>query len=260
LWILGEHRLLCGDSTVEADVKRLMGKSKAALFATDPPYFVEYTGDDRPKTGKDWSGVYYEVDTAGAATFMESFYSLAFGIVKPNAALYLWYANKVYKMIEGVCEKVDILIHQQIIWVKPCILLGYSYYPWRHEPCLLMWRRGKKPTPIQGKANAFSTVWPVGFDKDGDPTTPEYYSDVWELDYGGKKKGPSGIEHPTIKPVEVFAIPMRVHTKPGDFGIRHSDHRGREARAALLRDGKAAAVRRCCRRSLAAVDGPEGQT
>ena len=78
-----------------------------------------------------------------------------------------------------------------------------------------MWKRGQKP-PYNSKGRSIGTVWPVGYDKSGDPTTPEYYTDVWELDYEGKKR-PVGIEHPTVKPVEVFAIPMRVHTRTGDI-------------------------------------------
>lgn len=61
LWILGNHRLLCGDSTSDEDVARIMNGEKASLFATDPPYCVDYTGADRPTGGKDWSDVYHEV-------------------------------------------------------------------------------------------------------------------------------------------------------------------------------------------------------
>jgi DNA modification methylase len=118
-------------------------------------------------------------------------------------------------LIEDVCDEMDILIHQRIIWVKPCVVLGYSFYSWRHEPCLLMWKHGQMPA-YSGKARSIGTVWPVGYNKSGDPTTPEYYTDVWELDYEGKKR-PTGIDHPTVKPVEVFAIPMRVHTSTGDI-------------------------------------------
>ena len=216
LWILGKHRLLCGDSTKAEDVERLMKKEKASLFATDPPYFVEYTGDDRCKKGKDWTGVYHEVNTKDAPSFIEKVYTLSFQITEKNTAMYMWYADKACNLVEPAIEKLKILIHQKIIWVKPCILLGFSYFPRRHETCLFMWRQSKKPIPIKGKANQYDTIWPVGYQRTGDPTTPEYYSDVWDLDYDGKKR-PTRIEHPTIKPVEVFAIPMRIHTKAGDI-------------------------------------------
>jgi len=214
LWILGNHRLLCGDSTSDEDVARIMNGEKASLFATDPPYCVDYTGADRPTGGKDWSDVYHEVDIPDAKEFMKKFYSVGLKYVKEHTAFYLWHASKRRSMIDEVCDSLGILVHQQIIWVKPCAVLTYSFYSWRHEPCLLMWIKGQKP-PYKPKDKSIGSVWMVGFLRTGDPTKPEYYNDVWELDWEGKKRN-SGLQHPTVKPTEVFAIPMRVHTSPGD--------------------------------------------
>lgn len=218
LWILGKHRLLCGDSTKEVDVARLMNGKKASLFATDPPYSVDYTGDDRPKAGKDWSDTFHDIDTAKVKKFMKDFFSIGLKHLKKNTALYLWHASKRRRYIEDICDELGILIHQQIIWEKPCATMTYSFFMWQHEPCLLMWVKGNKPIwrayKIEGKQ--LGTVWPIGYIRSGDPTTPEYYTDVWRLDYDGKKR-PAGLEHPTVKPIEIFAIPMRVHTKTGDI-------------------------------------------
>ncbi len=214
LWILGDHRLLCGDSTSDEDVARIMNGEKASLFATDPPYCVDYTGANRPTGGKDWSDVYHEVDIPDAKEFMKKFYSVGLKYIKENTALYLWHASKRRSMIDEVCDSLGILVHQQIIWVKPCAVLTYSFYSWRHEPCLLMWIKGQKP-PYKPKDKSIGSVWTVGFLRTGDPTKPEYYNDVWELDWEGKKRN-SGLQHPTVKPTEVFAIPMRVHTSPGE--------------------------------------------
>jgi len=215
LWILGEHRLLCGDSTKEEDVARLMNNEKADLFATDPPYCVDYTGANRPTGGRDWSDVYHEVDIPDAREFIKKFYSVGLKYIKENSALYLWHASKRRSMIDDVCNELGILVHQQIVWVKPCAVLTFSFYSWRHEPCLLMWVKGKKPA-YRPKDKSIGTVWTIDYLKAGDPTTPEYYTDIWELDWDGKKRN-TGIEHPTVKPTEVFAIPMRVHTRPGDI-------------------------------------------
>jgi DNA modification methylase len=218
LWLLGDHRLLCGDSTNPEDVGRLMGQVRAKLFATDPPYCVDYTGKDRPKSrGKDWSDEYNETDIKDLEQFLVQVYTIGLAVVSPHAAMYLWHADKRRSVIQKVAESLGIIIHQQLIWVKPCMVFGYSFYAWRHEPCVLMWRKGSKPEIDKEKrtlTNAVTTVWPVGLQRTGDPTTPAYYSDVWELDYDGKRhrSGP----HPTMKPVEVFAIPMRIHTQPGD--------------------------------------------
>jgi len=217
MWLLGDHRLLCGDSTKAEDVERVMAGEKARLFATDPPYCVDYTNVDRPGDNKAWKGVYLEVDASQTERFMQDFYVAGLHWVEPRTPLYLWHADARRPMIHRVCEAIGINIHQTIIWVKPCLVLGYSYYGWRHEPCLLMWlNKGKPRSPQEANlTNKTTTVWPLGYHKDGDPTTPEYYSDVWELGWDGKKRPPA-LGHPTIKPVECFAIPMRIHTQPGD--------------------------------------------
>jgi len=215
LWILGEHKLLCGDSTNEEDVIRLMQGEKASLFATDPPYCVDYTGANRPTGGHDWSDVYHEVDIPDAREFMKKFYTVGLKHIKENTALYLWHASRRRSMIEGICDELGILIHQQIVWVKPCAILTYSFYSWRHEPCLLMWVKGKKPF-YKPKDRSIGTVWTIDLLRTGDPANPEYYSDIWELDWEGKKRNP-GLLHPTVKPTEVFAIPMRVHTAVGEI-------------------------------------------
>jgi len=218
LWLLGKHRLLCGDSTKEHMVSRLMAGKKAALFATDPPYGVGYTGVGRPKKGRNWSDIFQDIDVEKSKKFMVDFFTVGLKHLKKNTAIYLWHASKRRKYIEDVCDELGLLIHQQIIWEKPCATMTYAIFMWQHEPCLLMWVKGNKPAwrahRIEGKR--LGTVWPMGYIRSGDPTKPEYYTDVWPMDFEGKKR-PSGIDHPTIKPVEAFAIPMRVHTKTGDI-------------------------------------------
>jgi len=102
LWLLGKHRLLCGDSTKEADVSRLMNGQKASLFATDPPYGVDYTGTDRPFRGTDWSEIYSDIEVAKLKIFLKSYYLVGLKYVKKNTALYLWHASKRRKDIEEV--------------------------------------------------------------------------------------------------------------------------------------------------------------
>lgn len=197
LWLLGGHRLLCGDSTSEEDVRRLFEGQKAQLFSTDPPYLVDYTGADRPGgVGKDWSESYNEVDIKDADKFFSSVFSLAQKLLKENAAWYCWHAHKRAALIEKVWEKLGVINHQQIIWVKPAAVHSYSYYPWRHEPCLMGWHQGHKPKHDGNNEHGITSVW--------------------ELDWEGKARA-GKTEHPTQKPVEIFAIPMRKHTKEGEI-------------------------------------------
>ena len=215
LWILGEHRLLCGSSTNPADVEKLMGGERAALFATDPPYCVDYTGLNKPSAGKDWSGVYHEVDIKDAGGFFYDFLWLGLEHIKKNAAIYVWHASRRYSLLEDAFNKLGILAHQIIIWVKPVAVQTYSIYYWRHEPCLLGWQKGHKPF-FRISQNKIGSVWYVGLEREGNPLEAGYYYDIWEIDWQGKKRPPQEVGYPTIKPTEVFAIPMRVHTKPGD--------------------------------------------
>lgn len=193
LWLLGAHRLLCGDSTDGADVAIVMNGEKALLVSTDPPYLVDYTGADRPgDSGKDWSNDYKEIEIKDARAFIEH----AVEHAVERAAWYIWHAHKRASMIESILEKHDIFVHQQIVWVKPTALHGYSFYPWQHEPCLFGWKRGHKPHHDGDNSHAVTTVW--------------------ALDWEGSARI-IGNEHPTQKPLEVFMRPMRKHTKEGDI-------------------------------------------
>ncbi len=200
LWILGNHRLLCGDSTKRDDVLRVMDGQKAALVATDPPYLVEYTGE-RPDRdggnsgGKDWSATYHEVEIKDADGFFRGVFTNVALVLGAHAPTYCWHAHKRQATIDRIWDEVGILNHQQIIWVKPVAVFGRMFWHQRHEPCLMGWAKGSRP--------------------DYDRDQGLEHSTVWEVDWAGKSRI-IGNEHPTQKPVELFARPMRRHTKAGD--------------------------------------------
>ncbi len=198
LWVLGDpehgHRLLCGDSTNLADVQRVMNGQKAALVATDPPYLVDYTGERPNDSGKDWTDVYHEVDIRDADGFFRAVFTNLLTVIAPHTAIYCWHAHKRQALISKVWADLGILDHQQVVWVKPTPVFGRVFWHFRHEPCMMGWVQGSAPT------------------HDGDQTI----NSVWEIDWEGKARI-VGNEHPTQKPVEVFARPMRKHTLPGDI-------------------------------------------
>jgi DNA modification methylase len=196
IWLLGGeggHRLLCGDSTQPGDVARVMQGETAALCATDPPYLVDYTGERPNDSGKDWSGVYHEVEITDAESFFTALFTNVKSVLAPKAAIYCWHAHRRCGLIQQVWERLGILDHQQIIWTKPTPLFGRVYWHFQHEPCLMGWVKGSMPE----------------HDGKHDHTT------VWNIDWEGKARI-VGNEHPTQKPVEIFARPMRKHTKRGD--------------------------------------------
>lgn len=203
LWVLGEHRLLCGDSTAAADVDRVLDGELAAIVATDPPYLVDYTGSRPAKgkraSGKDWSDVYHEIDIKDAETFFTRTFSEIARVMAPHAALYCWHAHRRCGLLQAVWERLGLLDHQQLVWVKPSSVIGRVTWHFRHEPCMMGWRKGERPP--HDNVHEFDSVWEVG----------------WETSEGeGEKRKHSG-EHPTQKPVELFARPIRKHTRPGDI-------------------------------------------
>jgi len=106
--------------------------------------------------------------------------------------VYTWHASKRQSLLEQAWEQNGLLIHQTIIWSKPRGVLTRSWYLWRHEPCYAGWPKGKMP------------------EKDRRPPTDA--TTVWEID----QTGTAGIDHPTVKPVEIFARPIEYHTRRGE--------------------------------------------
>jgi DNA modification methylase len=196
LWVLGEHRLLCGDSTQPETIQRVLAGERAALLSTDPPYCVDYTGNDRPihdgkPSGKDWSHVYREIDIADLGQFLDGVFSACLPHVADDAGIYIWHAHVQQPTIAAAFERHGLLLHQILVWVKPTATFGHCYYRWRHEPCAFGWKRGHKPTHGLGQLET-----------------------VWEADWEGLSRV-VGNEHPTQKPTRLFEIPMEQHTRPG---------------------------------------------
>lgn len=208
-WELDQHRLLCGNSRNSDDVATLMGPDLAALVATDPPYLVDYTGERQSGSGKNWTEVYDEKSMGDPEAFFTDVFARVLDVLAPHAAVYCWHAFKRYPLLQSVWRKLGLLDHQQIIWVKPVAVVGRSLYHWQHEPCLVGWREGSMPKLDRREVTSSVIVINAATVHGSEG------ADVWVQDWEGRKR-PAGNEHPTQKPVELFARPMRKHTKEGD--------------------------------------------
>ncbi len=192
LWILGDHRLLCGDSTNADDMARLMNGETAALLATDPPYLVDYQGGNHPQSwsnrpevrDKHWDD--YVDPTSGLAFFTE-WLRVALAHCRADVPVYQWHATRRQSLVEEAWKANGLLVHQTIIWAKARPVLTRCHFMWAHEPCFYGWPEGNMP------------------ERKPEPNART----VWEIDQQGEGHG----LHPTIKPIEVFRRPIGWHTR-----------------------------------------------
>ena len=185
LWVMGDHRLLCGDSTSIDAVKELMGGGLADMLLTDPPYNVAYEGKTKEKM-KIQNDAMSDV---AFRRFLKDAFQAADGVMKAGAAFYIWHADSEGYNFRGACADVGWSVRQCLIWKKQQFVMGRQDYHWQHEPCLYGWKDGA------------SHLWAA----DRKQTT------ILEFDRP-QRNG----EHPTMKPVALFEYQMLNNTKGSD--------------------------------------------
>lgn len=189
LWILGSHRLLCGDSTDSASVARLMNGEKADMVYTDPPYGVEYDESWREAAANHFGG-----STKGQLQNDDrADWEGAFLLFQAPVA-YVWHASSMAHIVRESLIKANYQVRQQIIWRKPFGVLSRQAYNWEHEPawyCVL-----KGCTANWAGDNKQTTVW--------DAENPNHC--MSKMGEGDTKTG-----HPTMKPVKLATIAIQNH-------------------------------------------------
>lgn len=174
LWQLGEHRLLCGDSTKEESYNFLMAGKQANLVITDPPYNVNYQGSaGKIKNDNMKDDAFYQFLLA-AFTNMEK--SMA-----DDASIYVFHADTEGLNFRKAFSDAGFYLSGTCIWVKQSLVLGRSPYQWRHEPILFGWKKKGKHCWYAGRKE----------------------STIWEFDKPKKNK-----DHPTMKPIPLLAYPI----------------------------------------------------
>lgn len=135
---LGEHFLMCGDSTDFIAVKKLCGDTLMDLLVTDPPYNVAYEG----KTEDALTIENDNMDDAKFREFLKDAFACADGVMRPGAAFYIWHADSEGFNFRGACRDIGWTVRQCLIWNKNQMVLGRQDYQWKHEPCLYGWKDG----------------------------------------------------------------------------------------------------------------------
>ena len=198
IWILGKHRLMCGDSTSMDHLATLTAGALVDMWLTDPPYNVDMTAKNKMlekagKARKDKTNFGIENDSMNDdqfRQFLRDSYTAANSVMKPGAVFYIWFADVETHNFTGALKDAGWALRQMLIWKKSSIVIGRKDYHFKHEPCLYGWKEGA------------AHLWA----SDRKQTT------VLEFD----KPSRNG-EHPTMKPVALFEYQMLNNTKGGDI-------------------------------------------
>lgn len=211
IWILGEHRLLVGDSTNPDDVKRLMDGAKADILYTDPPYGVSYKGTNFDIIKND------QLRDSELLNFLTKAFTNAHNYTKANPAIYVFYASKTHIEFEQALNYSGFEVKQQLIWQKG-FNLGRSDYHWSHEPMLYAIKRGNnskwygdrtQQTSLTKQTNEYDKLKKADLVKILEALHEG--QTVWQI----KKDAASTYQHPTQKPVELALRALENSTKRG---------------------------------------------
>lgn len=216
IWQLGQHRLMCGDSTDAADVAALMDGQQADAVVTDPPYNVAIENAAGKTIQND------DMSTDEFRQFLRAAFKQLDAHLKPGGAFYVWLASRTQATFEAALADNGLTVRQQLIWVKNALVLGRQDYQWRHEPCFYGWRDGaahwftpdrtqttvyedKPDYGSMSKADLVALLEQQYKAEDGPPSTVIF-----------EKKPMADDAHPTMKPVRLIARQIRNSTRPGE--------------------------------------------
>ena len=172
IWQLGEHRVMCGDSTSSDDVEKLMNGEKADILITDPPYNVDYTGKTKDKLKIDND----KMSNNDFLDFLSGFFDCALIEMKEGSPIYVFCPIEDGSFLNSFLNS-GFKLQSILVWVKNTIVLGRKDYQYKHEPILYGWKEGS------------AHKWYGEYDK----------STIIECD-----KPPRNGEHPTMKPLELL--------------------------------------------------------
>lgn len=186
IYKLGNHYLMCGDSTNAEDVKRLMNSQLADLIVTDPPYNVNYEG----KTDNNLKIMNDNMEDNQFYSFLESAFINLYDSIKAGGSIYVFHADTEGLNFRKAMMSSGFKLAECLVWVKNAFVMGRQDYHWKHEPVLYGWKPGASHYFINDRSQ--STV--LEFDK---PIRNE--------------------EHPTMKPIDLIAYLINNSSKKDEI-------------------------------------------
>jgi len=183
IFLLGKHRLMCGDSTISEDVNKLVDGNQIDMIFTDPPYNVDYEGSTGMKIQND-----KQKDDDFHKFLLDAFTNMA-NVIKPGGSIYCCHADTEGLNFRTAFKEAGFKLAECLVWVKNSLVLGRQDYHWRHEPILYGWKEGAGHYFVDDRTQ--DTVWEYNKPKANDL-------------------------HPTMKPLELVGKAIKNSSKKGE--------------------------------------------
>lgn len=215
---LGDHILMCGDSTKLEDIKKIARPGEIDLVITDPPYNVEYEGKKkkREKIKND------SMEEDEFSKFLKEIFSNIKELLKTGGAFYIWHADRNRFIFSKSLRDAGLEERQNLIWIKNNITIGRSDYQWKHEPCLYGWKEGAAHYFIADFTNTSVYDDVPNLARMNKNELKEYAKKLLEIIEDGttimrEDKPLTSPLHPTMKPVTLIAKQIKNSSKKGEL-------------------------------------------
>lgn len=217
IWKLGQHRLMCGDSTIKKDVKKLMNGATADMVFTDPPYNVNYEG----KTKEKLTIQNDKKDSRGFYQFLYDAFTVMGENIKQGGAMYVCHAHMESINFIASFQAAGFYLSQMLVWNKSTMALGRSDYQWKHEPILYGWKEGAAHYFIDDRTQTTVIEDNVNINKLTKDELKDLCKKLMEDHRAttiiNEDKPSINAEHPTMKPVKLVARFIRNSSRNGEI-------------------------------------------
>ena len=216
LWLLGKHKLVCGDSTNEKTTKALFEGRLADLYLTDPPYNVNYEGSDGQSIKND------NMSDEAFEKFLTEAFSCANKVMKAGAAYYIWHAESPKGVFRATANANLGQVRQLLVWNKNSFNMGRSDYQNKYEPCLYGWKEGAAHFFIDDRTQA-TVIEDKKIDinkmkkEEMKQLLKDIFSDKISFDVIEEDKPSRNGDHPTMKPLKLLARLIKNSSKIDDL-------------------------------------------